>query len=130
MILVSWNCRGLGSSLKSNAAWDLIIHEQSDLFLIQETKMFNQDFQTFTKRHKIFAGTTTDSVGASEGIGTLWNKSKWDLTSQKSSNWWVRTDLKYKITKEEYTVLNIYAPNHYRDKAYCWDSINSELQVY
>lgn len=26
-------------------------------------------------------------------------------------------------------MLNIYAPNHYREKAYCWDSIKSELQA-
>lgn len=55
------------------------------------------------------------------GIGTLW-----DLTSQ---NWWVRTDLKNKTTKDEYTVLNIYAPNHYRDKAIFWASINSKLKA-
>jgi len=99
MILVSWNCRGLGSSLKTNVAWDLINQEQLDLFLIQETKMSNQDFQNLTKRYKNFTGTATDSVGASGGIGTLWNKNKWDLISQKSCNWWIRIELKNKVSK-------------------------------
>ena len=75
--------------------------------------MSNQDFQKFIKKHKGFEGTATDSLNASGGIGTMWNKRKWDLTSQKSNYWWVKTDFKNKITNEEFTVLNIYAPNHY-----------------
>jgi len=75
--------------------------------------MSNQDFQKFIKKHKGFEGTATDSLNASGGIGTMWNKRKWDLINQKSNHWWVRTDLKNKITNEEFTVLNIYAPNHY-----------------
>lgn len=100
MILVSWNSTSLGSSLKSNAARDIISQEQPDFFLIQETKMSNQEFQKFTKIHKSFARTATDSLGASGGIGTLWNKRKWDLIKQKSTHWWVRTDLKIKSQKK------------------------------
>lgn len=128
MIFVSWNSRDLGSSLKSNAAWGIISQEQQDIFLIQDTKMSNQDFQKFMKKHKSFEEIATDSLGASGGIGTMWNKRKWDLTSQNPNYWWVRIDFKNKITNEEFTVLNIYAPNHYRDKAFCWDSVKSEMQ--
>eukprot|EP00253_Pinus_taeda_P007981 PITA_07981 len=35
----------------------------------------------------------------------------------------------YTVSKEEYTIYNIYAANHYRDKAICWDSITSDLQL-
>jgi len=91
--------------------------------------MSNQDFQKTTKRYKSYAKTATDSQGASGGIGTLWNKIKWDLISENSTYWWVRTDFKNKTTKEEFIVFNIYARNHYRDKAHSWNSINSELQT-
>eukprot|EP00253_Pinus_taeda_P009472 PITA_09472 len=39
------------------------------------------------------------------------------------------TDIQSKVSIEEYTIYNIYAPNHYRDKATCWDSITSDLQL-
>lgn len=39
----------------------------------------------------------------------------------------VRTDIQNKASKEDYTIYNIYAPNHYSDKALCWDSITSDL---
>eukprot|EP00253_Pinus_taeda_P014677 PITA_14677 len=115
----------MGSSLKANAVRDLINQEQPDLLLIQETKISEQDFQNYIKS---FTGTAIGAAGTSVGIGTLWNKNKWDLTNQNSCNWKVRTDLKNKLSKEEYTIYNIYAPNHYRDKALCWDSITSDLQ--
>eukprot|EP00253_Pinus_taeda_P011568 PITA_11568 len=96
--------------------------------MIQETKVTSQEFQKLMKKQKSFEGIATDSIGASGGIGTIWNKGKWDLTNQKLNNWWVRTDLKNKTTNEEYTLLNIYAPNHYRDKALCWESVKKEVQ--
>jgi len=34
-----------------------------------------------------------------------------------------------KASKEEYSIYNIYAPNHYRDKASCWESITSDLMT-
>eukprot|EP00253_Pinus_taeda_P030317 PITA_30317 len=119
----------MGSSLKVNAVQDLIKQEPPDLLLIQETKISDQDFQNHIKRSKNYTGTTISAAGTSGGIGTIWNKNKWDLTNQNSCNWWVRTDIKNKVSKEEYTIYNIYAPNHYRDKAICWDSITSDLQL-
>eukprot|EP00253_Pinus_taeda_P030717 PITA_30717 len=74
-------------------------------------------------------GITTSAAGASGGIGTLWDKNKWKVKEQKAYNWWVRTDIWDKATKEEYTIYNIYAPNHYRDKASCWDTITSDLMT-
>lgn len=119
MIVVSWNCRGLGSSLKENTVRDIINQEQPDLLLIQETKISEHDFQNHIKRYKNFTSTAIGAAGASGGIGTLWNKNKWDPINLNSCNWWVRTNLKNKISKEVYTIYNIYALNHYRDKALC-----------
>eukprot|EP00253_Pinus_taeda_P021522 PITA_21522 len=119
----------MGSSSKANAVQVLINQEQPDLLLIQETKISEQDFQNYIKKYKSYTGTSISTVGASAGIGTLWNKNKWDLNNQNSFNWWVRTYLKNKFSKEEYTIYNIYVPNHYRDKALCWDSITSDLQL-
>eukprot|EP00253_Pinus_taeda_P028357 PITA_28357 len=109
----------MGSSLKANAVQDLLKFEQPDLLLLQETKISDQQFQNHTKRSKNYSGTAISAAGASGGIGTIWNKNKWELTNQNSHSWWVRT--------EDYTIYNIYAPNHYKDKASCWDSITTDL---
>eukprot|EP00253_Pinus_taeda_P007185 PITA_07185 len=77
----------MGSSLKVNAVRDLIKQEQPDLLLIQETKISDQDFQNHIKRSKNYTGTAISAAGALGGIGTIWNKNKWDLTNQNSCNW-------------------------------------------
>lgn len=117
----------MGSSLKANAVRGLLKFEQPDLLLLQETKISDQDFQNHTKRSTNYSGTTISAAGASGGIGTIWNKNKWELTNQNSHSWWVRTHIQNKASKEDYIIYNIYAPNHYRDKASCWDSITTDL---
>eukprot|EP00253_Pinus_taeda_P031935 PITA_31935 len=74
-------------------------------------------------------GTAISATGASGGIGTIWNKNKWELINQNSHSWWVRTDIQNKASKEDYIIYTIYAPNHYRDKASCWDTITTDLQT-
>ena len=39
MIIVSWNCRGLGSSSKVEAIKNMIKSKKLDIMMIQETKM-------------------------------------------------------------------------------------------
>ena len=39
MKVVSWNCRGLGGSIKVEALKNLLKSEKPDILLIQETKM-------------------------------------------------------------------------------------------
>lgn len=37
-------------------------------------------------------------------------------------------DLMQIITKERYNVINIYAPNHYKEKEQCWATIKEALK--
>eukprot|EP00253_Pinus_taeda_P033736 PITA_33736 len=118
----------MGSPLKLKAIRDLLKQEQPDLLLIQETKISAQDFQYQSQNFKNFTGVSTGSEGASGGIGIIWNKNKWEIINSQFCNWWVRTDLKNKGSQEIYYIYNIYAPNHYRDKGRCWDTISLDLQ--
>lgn len=127
MNLVSWNCRGMGSSLKTNAVRDLLKSEHPDILLLQETKINDQDFKNFLKINKIYEGTTISASGASGGIGTIWDKRNWKLLSQKHSSWWLRSDVQNVTKTEEYTIYNIYAPHQLHDKAACWNSIKEDL---
>jgi len=110
MNLVSWNCRGMGSSLKSNAVRDLLKSEHPDFLLLQETKITDQDFQNNVKRSRSYEGIGLSAVGASGGIGTIWDKSKWKLKDSRQNKWWLRTDMQNISKIEEYTIYNVYAP--------------------
>jgi len=74
-----------------------------------------------------YDGTVLEGTGASEGICTIWEKIKWELINQKISKKWTRIYLRDINTKELYSLMNVYSPNHYREKDHCWNSIKEEL---
>ena len=49
MQLSSWNCRGLGNSLKAEAVKDLLKMEPSDILLLQETNIEEEPLLSISK---------------------------------------------------------------------------------
>lgn len=129
MILVSWNCRGMGSSLKTNAVRDLIKAEQPDFLLLQETKISDLEFQQSIVINSRYEGIATSAIGASGGLGILWGKNKWTLKNNTHNRWWIRIDMQSSDQKEKCTIYNVYAPTHYRDKAACWESLKVDMDT-
>eukprot|EP00253_Pinus_taeda_P003539 PITA_03539 len=91
----------MGSSLKVNAVRDLVKSEQPDFLLLQETKISEQELKDNTKKIKNYEGIAINLEGASGGLGTLWNKKKWQLKDYKQN----------------------------REKASCWESISADLRA-
>jgi exonuclease III len=59
---------------------NIIRTSNSEILLIQETKMEEQDFLNITTTvWKTSKGIVESARGASGGIGTLWNHMKYDL---------------------------------------------------
>eukprot|EP00253_Pinus_taeda_P031914 PITA_31914 len=117
----------MGSSLKANAVRDLIKLEHPDFLLLQETKIMDQEFQTSMKRSRNYEGIAISAMGASGGIGTIWDKRKWKLKDDMQNRWWTRIDMKSSVTAEDFSIYNVYAPPHFRDKASCWESLSLDL---
>eukprot|EP00253_Pinus_taeda_P009099 PITA_09099 len=117
----------MGSSLKANAVRDLIKLEHPDFLLLQETKITDQEFQTSMKRSRNYEGIAISAMGASGGIGTIWDKRKWKLKDHRQNRWWIRLDMQSSVTAEEFSIYNVYAPPHFRDKASCWESLSLDL---
>jgi len=55
-------------------------------------------------------------------------KRTWELIKYKKDQHWIQTDLMQISTKEKYSVINIYAPNHYKEKVQCWDTLKEALK--
>jgi exonuclease III len=84
MKVISWNCRGLGSKMKEEAMKALIMTENPDIMLVQETKLEENLFLQSSKRYWNKGGTKAISArGASGGLGTLWNASKYIMVAGK-----------------------------------------------
>ena len=127
MKVLSWNYRGLGSKSKEEAMTDLISLHHPDIFLIQETKMEEYVFlQTSTNFWKKRGKAAISSRGASGGIGTLWDDTKYEAVDIKYNTSWILTQLRHKESNILVRIYNIYAPNSYVEKKNCWNLLHEE----
>jgi ribonuclease HI/exonuclease III len=126
MKVVSWNCRGMGNKVKEEAVRSLIRIETPDILLIQETKMEGKDFLQVSKKFwKKGGGLAVSARGASGGLGSLWNNSKYSLITQILNDHWLYLKLQLLDTKEVISLFNVYALVNAGEKKACWDSIRN-----
>ena len=80
MKLVSWNCRGLGDSQKTEVIKRIKLMEANSILLIQETKNTADDsLLTMKKLWDKGDGIAISATGASEGLLTWWDNEKFSL---------------------------------------------------
>ena len=79
-----------------------------DIFLVQETKLVEQEFlkvsNFFWKKGE---GVAVSARGASGGLGTLWNSSKFELVHTTSYTHWILTILHHKDLGHLVSIFNI-----------------------
>ena len=69
------------------------------------------------------------SRGASGGVATLWNKTRFELTHSVSTTHWILTELLHKETGLKLSIFNIYVPMAPGEKHQCWNSIHEYLNT-
>jgi len=83
MKIVSWNCRGMGSRVKEEGIRSLIRTKTPNILLSQETKL--EDFVFLQASKKLWRKCEAKVIsarGASGGLTTLWNASKFFFISE------------------------------------------------
>ena len=97
MQYVSWNCRGLGSTIKEETIRDLVRVIRLEVLLIQETKLEEDALlrasNSFWKKGP---GRAVSARGASGGLATFWDSTKLDLVEEEGTTHWLFTKLIYK----------------------------------
>ena len=120
MQYISWNCRGLGNNLKEEALKDIVSLYSPDILLIQETKMEDlallQASKTYWRKGH---GKAVSARGASGGIATFWDTSKYDLEAEESRTHWLFTKLLHKDSGHSVSLFNVYVPVSPAGKRFC-----------
>eukprot|EP00253_Pinus_taeda_P011135 PITA_11135 len=130
MKIVSWNCRGIGSKIKEEAIRSLIRTETPDILLIQETKL--EDFVFLQESKKLWSkceAKVISAQGASGGLATLWNASKFSFVSETLNTHWLLLKLQHLDSKEIINLFNVYIPLNAVEKKACWDSIRTQADL-
>lgn len=83
MKIISWNIRGMGSYVKKNFLRKLIKRRRPDLIFVQETKLESLDRFVVQKLwgNGSFEFVCSNSIGASGGLMSVWNKEFFKATS-------------------------------------------------
>lgn len=128
MKYVSWNCRGLGSRLKEEALKGIVRMYSPEILLIQETKLEDllllQASKAFWNKGQ---GRAVSARGASGGIASFWDNSKYDLIYEECFPHWLFSKLFHKESGHQVSMFNIYALVLPSEKKICWDSLQSYL---
>ena len=69
------------------------------------------------EQFKLYEGCICESRGASGGMATIWNQSTWTCVSNVINQYWIKINLENKADNKKTAIYNIYAPNHFRDRA-------------
>ena len=111
MNLVSWNCRGLGTSSKVEAVKDLVTMALPDVLLLQETKIEASNLLTISNQFwKKNAGQAVSARGSSGGLATLWSKDLFSLENSFVSQHWIFTEPRHFSSKITLSLFNLYVP--------------------
>ena len=82
MLIISWNCRGLGNPAKAEAFKNILKMEPADILLLQETKIEEATLLSISRlKWKKNAGVVVSARGTSGGLATLWSDDKFILNS-------------------------------------------------
>ena len=92
MQFVSWNCRGLGSPSKVQAAKDLLTMVPSEILLLQETKIEEEALLILRKNKWSFtSGKVVSARGTYGGLATLWSAKNFELLNFHATQHWIFT---------------------------------------
>ncbi|XP_057418965.1 uncharacterized protein LOC130713191 [Lotus japonicus] len=126
MIVLSYNVRGLGSSVKLRALRELVLKEKVDMLLLQETKLeeVNQRICNAIWGSDECSWCYKASEGRSGGILCIWQIGKFNILDSCVGSGFVA--MRGKIIEQdlECGVVNVYAPCNATDKRRLWMEIN------
>ena len=68
-------------------------------------------------------GIAISSKGASGGIATFWDSTKFELTKEERNDHWIFTNLLHWDSRQQVSLFNLYVPNLFPEKCSYWDSL-------
>lgn len=133
MQIISWNIRGLGSYVKKKFLSKLIKKRKPDMVFVQETKL--ESTERFVVQ-KMWGGpkmefVSSNSVGASGGLITIWNTDFFKVTNIITHRSFVYLE-GVLLNSFPCVLVNVYAPNEVGNRRELWEvllglKVNSQV---
>ena len=129
MKYVSWNCKGLGNTIKVQAVKDLLKMAPAEILLLQETNIGEDALLLLSKNNWNFSmGKVVSAKGTCGGLATLWNEKNFILTNFYVTQHWIFTELLHIDRKISIALFNLYVPVNYSEKQVYWRTLSDFLE--
>lgn len=124
MKITSWNSRGLNAPSKKRLIKQYFKSFNSDIILIQETKLNNLEGSKLSKMIGLWDSIFTEAIGASGGLGITWNSRKVAIKYMKNNNNWLCTCVQSLKSNTKFILINVYGLNDMIRKKIVWDELS------
>ena len=128
MKLTTWNARGLNAPSKKRLLKHNLNAFNSDIILIQETKLSKIEIDKFSKRLGIWRSIFQESRGASGGLGLIWDPRKVDVKNTHCTKNWISGKVHSLKSDLNFTIINVYGPISHTEKLSTWNEIGLILK--
>ena len=127
MKITTWNIRGLNAPNKKRLLKQNLNKFESDIIILQETKLNKLEGLNLGKRLGNWSCYMHESVGASGGLGVIWNHRNIILNILSSHNNWICMSVNSIKSNLQLILFNIYGPISTFDKFTVWNDISSYM---
>ncbi|XP_010670101.2 uncharacterized protein LOC104887202 [Beta vulgaris subsp. vulgaris] len=126
MIVLSWNIRGLGASIKRSSLRKLIHTHDPDLTLIQESKLKSINPKTIKSLWKddSFEWFSCPSQGSSGGLISIWKNSFFSFVSVNCDKNWIAISGVIPSLNLHCCIINLYNPCCPEARSLVWDDLS------
>lgn len=127
MKITTWNVRGLNAPSKKRILKQNLNKFESDIILLQETKLNKSEGINLGKKPSNWSCSMHEFVGASRGLGFIWNHRKISLDILTSKNNWISGLVNSVKSNIKYILFNVYGPVSNLEKRTVWKEISQYM---
>ncbi|XP_057818353.1 uncharacterized protein LOC131031290 [Cryptomeria japonica] len=127
MRTLSWNVRGCNAPNKIRLIKRCIDQVRPDFFLLQETKIKEEDVSVFSRKFQTWKCSLVGAQGASGGLAALWKDSVVEVVVVRATRWWQWLKIKSLQLQTSFFLFNIYGPTNTILKNQVWSEISKIL---
>lgn len=110
MKITSWNARGLNAPSKKRLLKQNLTAFQSEITIIQETKLDMTESNKLGLKLNQWQSEFMESLGASGGLGIIWNPQKVNLSIINKASNWMSCSVSSLKNQVSFILINIYGP--------------------
>ena len=108
MKLTTWKARGLNAPSRKRLLKHNIKYFNSNVILIQESKLNSVEIDKFIKMLGVWCSLFQVSLGASRGLGMLWDPRKVNIKILNCSKNWISGKVQSLKSDLNFTIINVY----------------------